>query len=108
MIEAASFGDALAVAELMGRGASAKGVDAEGFTALMWAARYELPEAAAVLIPESDLDQREPGGRRAVELARPGGAVAGLIAAWLLARAEVEQLGWCVGSAKTASRRFTL
>lgn len=93
LIAAAISGDAKKVKLWLSKGASGMGADSGGFTALMWAARYGLLDAALVLIPVSDMEQRDGQGRRALEIAMEGSgeksAVAGAIESWILARDEV-------------------
>lgn len=111
LIDAACSGDAARAAELLAGGASAKAVDAGGFTALMWAARYDLADVAKELLPQSEAARRDPDGRDALELARaaaPGSKVAGLIESWNLAREELAELGLASHAPKRSARRFSL
>lgn len=109
LIDAACSGDASLAREWLARGASAQAVDSGGFTALMWAARYDLSEVAKEILPQSETEQRGPCGRNAMDLARAAGSglkVAGLLDSWNLARAELVALGLAVQAPKRAARRF--
>lgn len=96
-----------------GEGASATATDKGGYTALMWAARYDLPAAAQELMPWSDLAQRDPSGRTALHIALEGAGAssraAGMIEAYALACSEIAELSNAASMAsKTKPKRYGL
>lgn len=92
LIDAAIADDIGKVRSLIARGACAKAADPAGFTALMWAARYDLPRVVEALLLHSDLEQRSADGRDALEIAKGGAGPASLSAIYLDThrRAQVE------------------
>lgn len=103
LIEAAIRGDEAEVRRLLAAGASAKEFDESGYTALMWAARYDLAPMVQLLLPHSDVGARAAGGGpTALEVAKRGAGPKTLSAAFIeayeLALAELAAMraesGW--------------
>ena len=96
LINATISGNIEEMRKYIGEGASGKAVDEGGFTALMWAARYDLEKAVSLLLPESDLTQVEKQGRTALDIAKEGAGEKSIsalyIESYLLALAEVKSL----------------
>lgn len=113
LIDAAIGGDPAKVRSCLAEGASAKAVDSGGYTALMWAARYDLPQAAQELLPASDLDQRDPSGRTAAQIGREGAGAGSraskLIDAYALALSELASIAQSANvSLKKINKKFRL
>lgn len=113
LIEAAIKGHEDRIGQLLGQGASAVSCDDNGFTALMWAARYDLDSCVMRLLPASDLKQKERLGRSALDIAMEGAGPesrsAKIIEAYGLALQELEKLGSEIhGAAKKEARKFRL
>lgn len=113
LIDAAICGDESAIAKALSVGASPLAIDAGGFTALMWAARYDLGGCAQMLLPVSDLKQADPSGRAALEIAKdgagPDSVCAKLIEAYELAMDELAAIGANAAiAAKSQPKKFRL
>jgi hypothetical protein len=113
LIDAAISGDPAKVRSCLAAGASATAVDSGGFTALMWAARYDLPQAAQELLPASELNQRDPSGRTAAMIGRDGAGTgsraAKLIEAYALALSELASISQSANlSLKKINKKFRL
>jgi hypothetical protein len=113
LIDAAIAGNKLALKKALSLGASPKAVDSGGFTALMWAARYDLEGCAKILLPMSELNQSDPAGRTALQIAKDGAGpesvCAKLIEAYVLAMGELGSIGESTAiAAKSQPKKFRL
>jgi hypothetical protein len=113
LIQAAINGDVAGIKNALGQGASATATDEGGFTALMWAARYDLPQAAQELMGVSDLGQKDKQGRTAMDIAHDGAGpdsrAAMALQAYRLAQSELAELSSEAANAlKSNPRKYRL
>lgn len=113
LIDAAICGDQSAISKALAGGSNPLGTDAGGFTALMWAARYDLGGCAQMLLPVSNLNQFDPAGRSALRIAQdgagPDSVCAKLIGAYALAMGELAAIGASAAiAAKSQPKKFRL